>query len=80
MKLQAWSGEPVVVEFHTLGAGQNKTLPSTHEVRVMRRYPPNSTMGPLLYVIGCQCPRVVRADHWVTVWHSPECPEIDRDV
>lgn len=80
MKTQAWAGEPVVVEFNTLGVGQNRQLEKTHEVRIMRRYPPNTTAGPMLYIIECDCPRMVGPTRYLTVWHSPECPEAERDV
>lgn len=77
MKLQAWSGEPVVVEFNYLKDSRGKTPAMTHEIRVMRRYPAVSLTQTRL--LGCDCPRVVKPDCLV-VWHSPECLEIDRDA
>jgi hypothetical protein len=80
MKLQAWSGEPRIIEFQYAVDSRGKTPSMTHEVRVMRRYPPNTIAGAMLYVIGCDCPRVVHPDRHLVIWHSPECPEIDRDA
>lgn len=77
MKLQAWSGEPQVVEFKYLVDSRGKTPAITHEVRVMRIYEP---IGFKTGVILCTCPRTVRPDQRVVVWHDPECPEIDRDA
>jgi hypothetical protein len=73
MKLQAWSHEPVIVEFTYLVNLRGEKPTPSHEICVMRRY-----QGPI--VLHCDCARTVNSVGVITVWHAPECPEIDRDA
>lgn len=65
--------DPVIVEFTYLKNQRGDRPTPSHEVRVMRRY-----QGPM--VLYCDCARTVNSVGIITVWHFPECPEIDRDV
>jgi hypothetical protein len=72
MKLQAWSGTPQVVEFTYLKNLRGEKPTPSREVLIMRRY-----QGPI--VLHCDCARTVNPVGVITVWHQPECLEIDSD-
>lgn len=56
----------------------NRPLNVDAETRVMVIYPPQAIVAEDMVFLGCDCPRMVQRDGCIKVWHSPECPELER--
>ena len=71
-------GPIVVLTPERIAQGANKQVDVDAETRVMVIYPPQAIVTADMVFLSCPCPRNVRRDGCIKVWHSPECPELER--